>query len=105
MPSLVKGAYWDSEIKRAQVGGRPGYPVFTTKAATDLCYLACARALIGAAPHLYAQFATHNAPSTAPGGGAARWPRRPAVAVEHQRLHGMGQALYAAAAERWGPLV
>src|SRR6185312_4670233 len=46
MVRLVKGAYWDAEIKRAQVGGRPGYPVFTTKAATDLCYLASARALI-----------------------------------------------------------
>ena len=61
MVRLVKGAYWDSEIKRAQVAGRPDYPVYTTKAATDLSYLVCAKALIEAAPHLYAQFATHNA--------------------------------------------
>ena len=61
MVRLVKGAYWDTEIKRAQVAGRPDYPVFTTKAATDLSYLVCAQALIDAAPHLYAQFATHNA--------------------------------------------
>ena len=61
MVRLVKGAYWDSEIKRAQVGGRAGYPVFTTKPATDLSYLAAARALIDAHPYLYAQFATHNA--------------------------------------------
>ena len=61
MVRLVKGAYWDSEIKRAQVAGRPDYPVYTTKAATDLSYLVCARALIDAAPALYPQFATHNA--------------------------------------------
>ncbi len=58
MVRLVKGAYWDSEVKRAQVAGRPDYPVFTTKAATDLSYLACARALIRARPDLYPQFAT-----------------------------------------------
>jgi RHH-type proline utilization regulon transcriptional repressor/proline dehydrogenase/delta 1-pyrroline-5-carboxylate dehydrogenase len=102
MVRLVKGAYWDSEIKRAQVGGRPGYPVFTTKAATDLCYLASARALIGAAPHLYAQFATHNAHTLA---AVRKMADEAGVAVEHQRLHGMGEALYAAAAERWGPLI
>ncbi|MGZ3274498.1 MAG: bifunctional proline dehydrogenase/L-glutamate gamma-semialdehyde dehydrogenase PutA [Caulobacteraceae bacterium] len=102
MVRLVKGAYWDSEIKRAQVSGRPGYPVFTTKAATDLCYLACARALIGAAPHLYAQVATHNAHSLA---AVRRMAAEAGVAVEHQRLHGMGEALYAAAADRWGPLL
>ena len=99
MVRLVKGAYWDSEIKRAQVAGRPDYPVYTTKAATDLSYLACARALINAAPNLYPQFATHNAHSLA----AVRTMAASAgVAVEHQRLHGMGQALYDAAAERYG---
>jgi RHH-type proline utilization regulon transcriptional repressor/proline dehydrogenase/delta 1-pyrroline-5-carboxylate dehydrogenase len=102
MVRLVKGAYWDTEIKRAQVAGRPGYPVFTTKAATDLCFLASARALIGAAPHLYAQFATHNAHTLA---AVHRMAAEAGVAVEHQRLHGMGEALYAAAAERWGPLI
>ncbi|MFN5615441.1 MAG: proline dehydrogenase family protein, partial [Brevundimonas sp.] len=61
MVRLVKGAYWDSEIKRAQVLGRPDYPVFTTKAATDLNYLVCADLLIRGAPHVYSQFATHNA--------------------------------------------
>jgi RHH-type proline utilization regulon transcriptional repressor/proline dehydrogenase/delta 1-pyrroline-5-carboxylate dehydrogenase len=99
MVRLVKGAYWDSEIKRAQVAGLPGYPVWTTKAATDLCYLACARALIAAAPHLYAQFATHNAHTLA---AVRQMARAAGLKVEHQRLHGMGEALYAAARERYG---
>ncbi|HEX2761438.1 MAG TPA: proline dehydrogenase family protein, partial [Rhizomicrobium sp.] len=99
MVRLVKGAYWDSEVKRAQVHGRAGYPVFTTKAATDLSYLVCASALIEAAPHLYGQFATHNAHTLAAvramaGNGG----------IEHQRLPGMGEVLYEAAAERFGPL-
>ncbi len=102
MVRLVKGAYWDSEIKRAQVGGRPGYPVFTTKAGTDLCYLASARALIAAAPHLYAQFATHNAHTLAAVRALAV---EAGVSIEHQRLHGMGEALYAAAEDRFGPLI
>jgi RHH-type proline utilization regulon transcriptional repressor/proline dehydrogenase/delta 1-pyrroline-5-carboxylate dehydrogenase len=102
MVRLVKGAYWDSEIKQAQVAGRPGYPVFTTKAGTDLCYLASARALIAAAPHLYAQFATHNAHTLAAVRALAE---EAGVTVEHQRLHGMGEALYGAAEERWGPLL
>jgi RHH-type proline utilization regulon transcriptional repressor/proline dehydrogenase/delta 1-pyrroline-5-carboxylate dehydrogenase len=94
MVRLVKGAYWDTEIKRAQIAGRPDYPVFTTKPATDLCYLAAARALIAASPHLYAQFATHNAHTLA---AVARLARNAGVTVEHQRLHGMGEALYQAA--------
>ncbi len=94
MVRLVKGAYWDSEIKRAQVGGRPDYPVFTTKAATDLSYLVCARALIGAAPNLYAQFATHNAHTLAAVHAMAA---EAGVKIEFQRLHGMGEALYKAA--------
>ncbi len=94
MVRLVKGAYWDSEIKRAQVAGMPDYPVFTTKAATDLSYLACARKLIDASPHLYPQFATHNAHTLA----AVRAMADAAnVPIEHQRLHGMGEALYEAA--------
>ncbi len=101
MVRLVKGAYWDSEIKRAQVAGMPDYPVFTTKAATDLSYLVCAKALIDAAPALYPQFATHNAHSLA----AVRHLADAAdVAIEHQRLHGMGEALYQAAIEDYGPL-
>ncbi len=94
MVRLVKGAYWDSEIKRAQVAGRPDYAVYTTKAATDLSYLVCAKALISAAPDLFAQFATHNAHSLA---AVRRMASNAQVGIEFQRLHGMGQALYAAA--------
>ncbi len=94
MVRLVKGAYWDTEIKRAQVNGRADYPVYSTKPATDLSYLVCARGLIDAAPDLYAQFATHNAHSLA---AVRRMAAQAGVAVEFQRLHGMGEALYAAA--------
>ncbi len=99
MVRLVKGAYWDSEIKRAQVAGLPGYPVYTTKAATDLSYLACARALLGAAPHLYGQFATHNAHTLA---AVRLMAQQAGLSPEFQRLHGMGEALYAGAQERYG---
>jgi RHH-type proline utilization regulon transcriptional repressor/proline dehydrogenase/delta 1-pyrroline-5-carboxylate dehydrogenase len=94
MVRLVKGAYWDSEIKRAQVAGRPDYPVYSTKPATDLSYLVCAKALVEAAPHLYAQFATHNAHTLA---AVVRMSKAAGVKIEHQRLHGMGEALYKAA--------
>jgi RHH-type proline utilization regulon transcriptional repressor/proline dehydrogenase/delta 1-pyrroline-5-carboxylate dehydrogenase len=94
MVRLVKGAYWDSEIKRAQVGGRPDYPVYTTKAATDLSYLVCARAMIEASPHVFAQFATHNAHTLAAVHAMAQ---AAGVKIEFQRLHGMGEALYRAA--------
>jgi RHH-type proline utilization regulon transcriptional repressor/proline dehydrogenase/delta 1-pyrroline-5-carboxylate dehydrogenase len=94
MVRLVKGAYWDTEIKRAQIAGRPDYPVYTTKPATDLSYLVAARALIEAAPHLYAQFATHNAHTLA---AVHRMAKARGVKIEHQRLHGMGEALYQAA--------
>lgn len=94
MVRLVKGAYWDSEIKRAQVAGRPDYPVFTTKAATDLSYLVCAEALIAASPSLYPQFATHNAHTLA---AVQIMAARRSTPIEFQRLHGMGEALYAAA--------
>ncbi|MBN9319006.1 MAG: bifunctional proline dehydrogenase/L-glutamate gamma-semialdehyde dehydrogenase PutA [Caulobacterales bacterium] len=99
MVRLVKGAYWDSEIKRAQVAGRPGSPVYTTKAATDLSYLVCARRLVAAAPHLYAQFATHNAHTLA---AVRRMTDEAKVKIEFQRLHGMGEALYGAARELYG---
>ncbi|HEV2530732.1 bifunctional proline dehydrogenase/L-glutamate gamma-semialdehyde dehydrogenase PutA [Phenylobacterium sp.] len=99
MVRLVKGAYWDSEIKRAQVAGLPGYPVYTTKAATDLSYLVCARALLAAAPHLYAQFATHNAHTLA---AVRQMARQMGLSPEFQRLHGMGEALYAGARDRYG---
>jgi RHH-type transcriptional regulator, proline utilization regulon repressor / proline dehydrogenase / delta 1-pyrroline-5-carboxylate dehydrogenase len=99
MVRLVKGAYWDTEIKRAQVNGRPGYPVYTTKPATDLSYLVAAKALIDASPALYPQFATHNAHTLA----AVRHMAKAAdVQIEHQRLHGMGEALYGAAYTRFG---
>jgi RHH-type proline utilization regulon transcriptional repressor/proline dehydrogenase/delta 1-pyrroline-5-carboxylate dehydrogenase len=94
MVRLVKGAYWDSEIKRGQVNGRPDYAVYTTKAATDLSYLVCAKAMIEASPHLYAQFATHNAHTLA---AVRRMANARGVKIEFQRLHGMGEALYRAA--------
>ncbi|RZJ93580.1 MAG: bifunctional proline dehydrogenase/L-glutamate gamma-semialdehyde dehydrogenase PutA, partial [Brevundimonas sp.] len=98
MVRLVKGAYWDTEIKRAQQFGRTDYPVFTTKAATDLNYLTAAKLMIEAAPHLYSQFATHNAHSLAV---VHRMARERGVKIEYQRLHGMGEALYAAASADW----
>jgi RHH-type proline utilization regulon transcriptional repressor/proline dehydrogenase/delta 1-pyrroline-5-carboxylate dehydrogenase len=86
---LVKGAYWDSEVKRAQELGLAGYPLFTRKAATDVCYLACARAMLGSS-HIYPAFASHNALTVAT---LAEWAgtRRD---FEFQRLHGMGGGLY-----------
>ncbi|MEG2312728.1 bifunctional proline dehydrogenase/L-glutamate gamma-semialdehyde dehydrogenase PutA [Brevundimonas sp.] len=98
MVRLVKGAYWDTEIKLAQVNGRTDYPVFTTKPATDLNYLVCARMMIEAAPHIYCQFATHNAHTLA---AVRRMARDRNVVIEHQRLHGMGEALYEAAGGLW----
>ena len=94
MVRLVKGAYWDTEIKKGQVAGRPDYPVYTTKAATDVSYLVAAKALIDAAPDLYAQFATHNAHTLA---AVRRMAADAGVTIEFQRLHGMGEALYAGA--------
>jgi len=87
---LVKGAYWDSEIKRAQVDGHAGYPVFTRKANTDLSYLACAKRLLAQGELIYPQFATHNAQTIASIFHLAQG--RP---FEFQRLHGMGADLYA----------
>ncbi|MEN8721010.1 MAG: bifunctional proline dehydrogenase/L-glutamate gamma-semialdehyde dehydrogenase PutA [Oceanococcaceae bacterium] len=89
---LVKGAYWDTEIKQAQVAGHADYPVFTHKPATDLAYLACARAMLDAGAALYPQFATHNAHTI-----AAVHHMAGARPFEFQRLHGMGELLYAAA--------
>ncbi len=87
---LVKGAYWDSEIKRAQVQGLAGYPVFTRKAATDVSYLACAKTLLTNRDAFYPQFATHNAHTVACVMELAGTGRD----FEFQRLHGMGDALY-----------
>ncbi len=94
MVRLVKGAYWDGEIKRAQVNGRPDYPVFTTKAATDLSYIVCAGDLLASADRIYPQFATHNAHTAVAVNRLAA--TRNVTAFEFQRLHGMGEALYAA---------
>lgn len=87
---LVKGAYWDAEIKRAQVEGHAGYPVFTRKANTDVSYLANARRMFDHGAALYPMFATHNAQTIAAIRSIARG--RP---YEHQKLHGMGDDLYA----------
>jgi RHH-type proline utilization regulon transcriptional repressor/proline dehydrogenase/delta 1-pyrroline-5-carboxylate dehydrogenase len=95
MVRLVKGAYWDSEIKHAQVEGFPNFPVFTTKQGTDFHYLACAKQLLEASPVLYPQFATHNAHTLATVDLMAD--SMGVTAFEFQRLHGMGEALYAAA--------
>src|SRR5450631_1295783 len=93
---LVKGAYWDSEIKRAQERGLDGFPVFTRKVTTDVSYLACAGRLFSHADVIYAQFATHNAHSI-----ASVLELAPAGAdYEFQRLHGMGRLLYAEAARQ-----
>jgi RHH-type proline utilization regulon transcriptional repressor/proline dehydrogenase/delta 1-pyrroline-5-carboxylate dehydrogenase len=89
---LVKGAYWDSEIKRAQERGHASYPVFTRKVNTDVSYIACARELIGAGATIYPQFATHNAQTVATIMELATEAGR---AFEFQRLHGMGEELYA----------
>jgi len=93
MCRLVKGAYWDAEIKRAQELGLPHYPVFTHKHHSDVSYLACARALLDAPDAIYPQFATHNAGTIAAllqmaARGQAEVP------FELQRLHGMGEGVY-----------
>jgi RHH-type proline utilization regulon transcriptional repressor/proline dehydrogenase/delta 1-pyrroline-5-carboxylate dehydrogenase len=95
MVRLVKGAYWDTEIKRAQERGLDGYPVFARKAMTDLNYIACAQKLLALRLRIFPQFATHNALTVATvlelAGGEDGF--------EFQRLHGMGDALYAQLAE------
>jgi RHH-type proline utilization regulon transcriptional repressor/proline dehydrogenase/delta 1-pyrroline-5-carboxylate dehydrogenase len=94
MVRLVKGAYWDGEVKRAQMQGRPDFPVWTTKAATDVSYLACAKAMLEAPDAIYGQFASHNAHTAC---AVARLAAEAGVKeFEFQRLHGMGEALYLA---------
>jgi RHH-type proline utilization regulon transcriptional repressor/proline dehydrogenase/delta 1-pyrroline-5-carboxylate dehydrogenase len=95
MVRLVKGAYWDTEIKRAQERGLDGYPVFTRKAMTDLNYLACAQQLLALRPRLFPQFATHNALTVA----TILELSDTKGDYEFQRLHGMGEALYARLSE------
>lgn len=94
MVRLVKGAYWDSEVKWSQERGLPDYPVFTRKVSTDVSYLACARRLLSDGQAFYPMFATHNAHTLAAviemaGGEAAAREK-----LEFQRLHGMGEPLY-----------
>lgn len=91
MCRLVKGAYWDAEIKRAQELGLPHYPVFTHKHHSDISYLACARALLSAPDAVYPQFATHNAGTIAAILQMAEAAQAP---FELQRLHGMGEGVY-----------
>ena len=95
MVRLVKGAYWDTEIKRAQVDGVADFPVFARKAETDAAYLLCAGRLLDAAPGIYPQFATHNAHTAAAILEMARAKGVGREAFEFQRLHGMGEALHA----------
>ncbi|MBC7157172.1 MAG: proline dehydrogenase family protein, partial [Rhodobacteraceae bacterium] len=98
MVRLVKGAYWDTEIKRAQVLGLPDFPVFTRKAVTDVAYIAHARRLLGMTDRLYPQFATHNAHSVAAIMHMAQG--LPRAVWEFQRLHGMGERLHEIVHER-----
>jgi len=92
MVRLVKGAYWDAEIKRAQVDGMPGFPVYTRKVYTDVSYLTCARKLLNAAGSIYPQFATHNAHTLAV---IYSWAKQDGIDnYEFQCLHGMGETLY-----------
>jgi RHH-type proline utilization regulon transcriptional repressor/proline dehydrogenase/delta 1-pyrroline-5-carboxylate dehydrogenase len=90
MVRLVKGAYWDSEVKRSQERGLDGYPVFTRKAMTDLNYIACAEKLLALRPRIFPQFATHNALTVA----SVLERAGSSEGFEFQRLHGMGEALY-----------
>jgi len=91
MVRLVKGAYWDTEIKRAQVMGLSGYPVFTRKVNTDISYLGCARKLLDMQDRIYPQFATHNAHTTC---AVLRMAGNDSEGFEFQRLHGMGEGLH-----------
>ena len=89
MVRLVKGAYWDTEIKVTQVAGLTDYPVFTRKVATDVSYLACAKVLLAASDSIYPAFATHNANTVGQVKALAGL-----APFEFQRLHGMGEELY-----------
>ena len=91
MCRLVKGAYWDSEIKRAQELGLPHYPVFTHKNHTDITYLACAQAMLDAPDAVYPQFAGHNAGTIA---AIIQMATKKSVPFELQRLHGMGEGIF-----------
>jgi RHH-type transcriptional regulator, proline utilization regulon repressor / proline dehydrogenase / delta 1-pyrroline-5-carboxylate dehydrogenase len=92
MVRLVKGAYWDAEIKRAQVDGMPGFPVYTRKVHTDVSYLVCAQKLLAVSDVIYPQFATHNAHTLS---AIFTWAQERGITdYEFQCLHGMGETLY-----------
>jgi RHH-type proline utilization regulon transcriptional repressor/proline dehydrogenase/delta 1-pyrroline-5-carboxylate dehydrogenase len=97
---LVKGAYWDNEIKQAQERGLDGYPVFTRKVATDISYLACVRRLLDHGDLFYPQFATHNARTI-----STIIVMAGQQSFEFQRLHGMGEALYTAVFDEYPQLI
>lgn len=97
MIRLVKGAYWDTEIKLAQVEGHEGYPVFTKKSATDVSYMACAKKLLSMTDRIYPQFATHNAHTVL----SVLELADNTDCFEFQRLHGMGEALHSLAMEKY----
>lgn len=101
MVRLVKGAYWDTEIKLAQERGLADYPVYTRKAATDVSYLACARKMLAVRSRLFPQFATHNALTVA---SILEMAGDDKGGFEFQRLHGMGEALYEAVSEGNNPI-
>ena len=96
---LVKGAYWDAEIKRTQIAGLPDYPVFTAKDNTDTSYLSCAEAMLAERPHLFCAFATHNAHTLTTVLTLADDDRSD---MELQRIHGMGERLHETAREMFG---
>jgi len=98
MVRLVKGAYWDTEIKGAQVEGVANFPVFTRKAATDISYMCCAKKLLGLTDRIYPQFATHNAHSIA---SILELSDDPDL-FEFQRLHGMGEVLHKQVLKKFG---
>ncbi len=98
MVRLVKGAYWDTEVKLAQTLGLEGFPVFTRKSSTDVCYITCARKLLGMTDRIYPQFATHNAHTVA----AVLTLATDKTRFEFQRLHGMGESLHKAVLETEG---
>jgi RHH-type proline utilization regulon transcriptional repressor/proline dehydrogenase/delta 1-pyrroline-5-carboxylate dehydrogenase len=99
---LVKGAYWDTEIKLAQDQGMVDYPVYTRKCYTDVSYLACAQALLAAKDTIYSQFATHNALTVSTILAMSGYQEGQILPFEFQRLHGMGEALYTHLAQTAG---
>ncbi|EFL89368.1 bifunctional proline dehydrogenase/L-glutamate gamma-semialdehyde dehydrogenase PutA [Ahrensia sp. R2A130] len=100
MVRLVKGAYWDTEIKHAQVEGHDAFPVFTRKPSTDVSYICCAQKLLGMSDRIYPQFATHNAHTVAAILEMAAHMGKGKETYEFQRLHGMGEALHGTVRER-----